>query len=62
MGKNKLDKNRLSKIDDKVLGVADEPVVRKINIEMLKQQRDHVAARLEEIDELIAEAKKLGVE
>ena len=58
MGKNKL----LSKIDDKVLGVADEPVVRKINIEMLKQQRDHVAARLEEIDELIAEAKKLGVE
>ena len=58
MVKNKL----LSKIDDKVLGVADEPVVRKINIEMLKQQRDHVAARLEEIDELIAEAKKLGVE
>jgi len=62
MGKNKLNKNLLSKIDDKVLGVADEPVVRKINIEMLKQQRDHVAARLEEIDELIAEAKKLGVE
>jgi hypothetical protein len=62
MGKNKVNKNLLSKIDDKVLGVADEPVVRKINIEMLKQQRDHVAARLEEIDELIAEAKKLGVE
>ena len=62
MGKNKLNKNLLSKIDDKVLGVADEPVVRKINIEMLKQQRDHVAARLEEIDELIADAKKLGVE
>ena len=58
MVKNKL----LSKIDDKVLGVTDEPVVRKINIEMLKQQRDHVAARLEEIDELIADAKKLGVE
>ena len=58
MVKNKL----LSKIDDKVFSVTDEPVVRKINIEMLKQQRDHVAARLEEIDELIADAKKLGVE